>query len=215
MITERHKDRVEELLKKHGPMNCQSIADLMGMSRAHIGWLLKRMPGRAYVCGWEGKIATPVFAAGRGENAPKPENALQAAERILSQTAMTATELAAAAGKSHQAMLRAINQLGRKVPVRIDSWHVHKGPHAPRYVIGEGPDAIKPEPTTPLQRVHKYRATAKGQKTNIRHAKRYQKTVTAKENRKKRTQFKAQKKKIQEQGLSAVDPLMAAILGVK
>lgn len=207
---------------RKSPATASQLSEITGMTRQYVGQViaeLRKNPKKIHVSGWVGILSREeaVFSIGKDEDAKKPASAQEIVLRTMQEKMipMTINELADACGLTPQTTGRCVNRIALSTPVRIAEWLVIRGPHTPRYVLGEGVDAKKPDPMTPLERVHRYRATPKGKKTTAKCARRWRKSVEGKEYARRKYNAKVVRDQLENRGLSSIDPLLAAIMGVR
>lgn len=113
---------------------------------------------------------------------------------LIKTTPLSPAMIAEKIGRSAQAVGELMAKLHREGLVHIAKWkRAERGPMIRLYLWGPGEDMKKPHSYTQNERCRRYRKTIRGQGV---------------------TQAIRAKNKIKTQGLAAVDPLMAAIMGL-
>lgn len=199
-------------------MDVAGIAAAGNMARQTAGAEIRNMlaEGMIHVTRREGFQQRAYYRAGAGENAPHRISARQHIVKMLTGGEYSAMHMADAIGISRQSTQTLISQLKEEgVKIRIAGWRGRtKGPRVAVYTIGEGQDAERPDAMTNAEKVAKYRATPKGKATYRRCAKRWRKSAAGKEYARKGWQARSARAKFEKRGVAAIDPLLAAIMGM-
>lgn len=210
-----------QILRKQ-PATAKQLSELTGKTRQYIGQeiaQIRQKPGKIHVSAWQGRLSKEeaIYSAGRGDDVPKPATAQEIvlATMQANQRPMTVNEIADLCDLTPQTVGRCIHRIAKQTPVRIAEWVVARGPHAPRYELGDKPDAENPPQMTIAERVRNYRNTERGAKIAAKCRRRWRKTAAGREYAKRLYENRTFKEKLETGGLAAVDPLMAAIMGVK
>lgn len=120
---------------------------------------------------------------------------------MLENKAMTISALAEATGCCHQTISKIIKS--ERHNLHIQSWKRSKrGPMAPRFRLGQGDDAKMPQKLTAAQKCKRWRNTEEGRQRSSEYGRGYESAASA-------------RKKIEQSGVRAIDPLLAAIMGVR
>jgi len=204
------------------PATAKQLAEITGKTRQYVGQeiaQIRRKPGRMHVSGWQGKLSKEeaIYSAGRGDDVPKPASAQEIVLATMQENRrpMTVNEIAEICELTPQTVGRCIHRIAKQTPVRIADWVVARGPHTPRYELGSEPDAENPPQMTIAERVRNYRNTERGAKVAARCRRRWRKTAAGREYAKRLYENRVLKEKFETNGLAAIDPLMAAIMGIK
>lgn len=105
-----------------------------------------------------------------------------------------------------------INRLRSSGAIHIDAWKLgHRGPYAPYYIAGSGVDAIKPAAQTNAEKSRRYRESKRGKKI----IRAYEATDDRREYKVMDDRARRARRKYQAGGIAAIDPLLAAMMGIR
>lgn len=135
---------------------------------------------------------------------------------VICEEGKTIKQIASEVGRQQQSVNHLLLRLKKKEMVHISGWSRGKtGGYMAHYKWGYGNDAIRPEPTPQADRCKKYRETAKGKAAHKRARKRWVKSEGGKDYCETYNKGRYARDKFKEGGVQAIDPLLAAIMGIK
>lgn len=128
----------------------------------------------------------------------------------ISEKAMTKGELAEAIQRTPQTVGNIVNRI--RDELFIESWEVGRGPHKPRYKLGNSEDAPKPERMTTAEKVKRYRESPRGKKVCRKCRIRWRRSASGRDYERRRNKNKTAINIFETKGVSGIDPLLAAIM---
>lgn len=207
------RQRIPRLLgRNRTPLTIRQISEALDLSRAATQQIINRMRkegAQIRIHSWieTGASSIPTYLYGDDPDAPKPIEARALIPQLIASEALSIPEIAERLDVTPQTIGVLLKKI--KTPIRIDSWHVGRGVHVPRYIMGEGPDAIKPAPMTNAEKAKRYRESPHGKKVCRKCRIRWRKSLAGKDYFRHKDQARSAKSKFEKHGVKAFDPLTA------
>jgi hypothetical protein len=134
---------------------------------------------------------------------------------IIGKRAKTTTQIAKIAGRERQTTEKVVKRLHQNGEIHIRRWsRGNNGPYVPHFFWGKGKDAPKPIPLTNSEKTKRYRMTEKGRAVARACRARWIKSERGEEYRSNYSKARWAREKLAKGGIAAIDPILAAILGV-
>ena len=134
----------------------------------------------------------------------------------IGSAAKTSAQIGIECGRALQTVSRLLGRLHAAGEVHIESWaRKTSGPYIAHYRWGSGEDAERPAPLSNSEKHRNYRRTAKGRNTCRRCNKRFRKSEKGQEYQRRYFKGLYARQKYQAGGVAAIDPLLAAMMGLK
>lgn len=135
---------------------------------------------------------------------------------VIGEVAKTSNQIGIECGRCLQTTSRLLGRLHKAGEVHIESWaRGNSGPYVAHYRWGSGEDAERPAPLSNSAKHRNYRKTDKGRKTCRKCNARWRKTEKGQEYQSRYFKGLYARQKYQTGGVAAIDPLLAAMMGIK
>lgn len=132
---------------------------------------------------------------------------------LISETPMSRQEIAQAAGRDHETVSRLFTKI--RSQIHIAGWRrANSGPIESLWLLGPGEDMPKPTPFTSAEKSARWRTTPHGKVMARKAAKRWRNSGSGRDWIRSYGAGKYARKKYETGGIAAIDPLLAAIMGV-